>query len=113
MARLFEFVAFGIACLGFLATLAIAQQSPEMKNMRLVGYNDLQGRNAYIPAIQKQGDRWIAYVAHHGDDPMRVNSLTGKLEPNGTSILDVTDPAHPMYLFHIPGQPGGSGAPFE
>lgn len=113
MARGFEIVAFGFGCLGFLAIPVMAQQSPEMKNMRLVGYNDLQGRNAYIPAIQKQGDRWIAYVAHHGDDPMRVNPLTGKAEPNGTSILDVTDPRHPKYLFHIPGQPGGSGAPFE
>ncbi len=34
------------------------------------------------------------------------NPLTGKEEPNGTSIVDVTDPAHPKYLHHIPGQPG-------
>jgi hypothetical protein len=25
---------------------------------------------------------------------------------NGTSIVDVTDPAHPQYLAHIPGTPG-------
>jgi hypothetical protein len=32
--------------------------------------------------------------------------LTEKAEPNGTSIVDVTDPAHPKYLRHIPGQEG-------
>ena len=32
--------------------------------------------------------------------------MTGKPEPNGTSIVDVTDPAHPKYLRHIPGAPG-------
>ena len=37
---------------------------------------------------------------------MPVNPLTGKAEPNGTSIVDVTDPAHPKYLKHIPGQEG-------
>ena len=29
--------------------------------------------------------------------------MTGKAEPNGTSIVDVTDPAQPKYLRHIPG----------
>ena len=32
--------------------------------------------------------------------------MTGKAEPNGTSIVDVTDPAHPKYLRHLPGQEG-------
>ena len=39
---------------------------PEAKNMRLVGHNDLQARSAYQPIIHKQGDRYIAYVGHHG-----------------------------------------------
>jgi hypothetical protein len=82
-------------------------------NMVLVGYNDLQGRNAYIPVIQKQGKRWIAYVGHHIDEKSpRLNPLTGRLEPNGTSIVDVTDPRRPKYIAHIPGQEGVSGAPF-
>ena len=71
---------------------------PEASNMRLVGMNDLQARSAYQPTIHKQGDRTIAYIGHHGgtdDVPMPVNPLTGKAEPNGTSILDVTDPANP------------------
>jgi hypothetical protein len=78
---------------------------PEALNMRLVGQDDLQARSAYQPVIAKQGDRWIAYVGHHGGEAQ--NPLTGRVEPNGTSIVDVTDAAHPKYLHHIPGVPGG------
>lgn len=82
---------------------------PEASNMRLVGADGLQARSAYQPTIHHQGDRWIAYIGHHGgtdEVPNPVNPMTGKAEPNGTSIVDVTDPAHPKYLHHIPGQPG-------
>jgi hypothetical protein len=82
--------------------------SPEAMNMRLVGYSDLQGRSAYQPTIHHQGNRYIAYIGHHGgtpEVPKPVNSLTGQPEYNGTSIVDVTDPAHPRYLAHIPGTP--------
>jgi hypothetical protein len=92
--------------LGFvLAAGATAQQQrAEKSNMELVGYNDLQARSAYQPLIHKQGDRWIAYIGHHGG--MAVNPLTGKQETNGTSLVDVTNPKQPTYLAHIP---GGSG----
>ncbi len=53
--------------------------------------------------IQKQGTRWIAYIGHHGGEAL--NPQTGKMEPNGTSIVDVTDPKKPKYLAHIPGEP--------
>src|SRR5215475_12616074 len=80
-------LAAGLAA-ALLALPATAQQQhvgdpPEALNMRLVGYNDLQARSAYQPVIQKQGDRWIAYVGHHAG--MQPNPLTGKDEPNGTS----------------------------
>jgi hypothetical protein len=96
------------------AAPALAQQQkigapPEAHNMRLVGYNDLQERSGYQPVIQKQGDRYIAYIGHHGgtpEVPKPVNKLTGGPEFNGTSIIDVTDPAHPKYLKHIPGLEG-------
>src|SRR3954447_26388577 len=79
---------------------------PEASNIKLVGASDLQARSAYQPTIHHQGDRWIAYIGHHGgtdDIPAPVNPQTGKPEPNGTSIVDVTDPAQPKYLRHIPG----------
>jgi hypothetical protein len=79
------------------------QKKARASNMDLVGYNDLQNRSAYQPVVQKQGDRWIAYVGHHGGEGL--NPLTGKTEPNGTSIVDVTNPKQPKYLFHIPGEP--------
>jgi hypothetical protein len=82
---------------------AAAQKTPRASNMTLVGYNDLQARSAYQPVIEKQGNRWIAYVGHHGGEAL--NPLTGKMEPNGTSIVDVTDPKKPKYLVHLPGEP--------
>ena len=73
----------GKACLGMVVLSlmcvgAAAQQKAEKSNMDLVGYNDLQGRSAYQPTIHKQGDRWIAYVGHHGG--VQLNPLTGNQE---------------------------------
>jgi len=89
---------------------------PEARNMRLVGFNDLQARSAYQPLIVHQGDRYIAYIGHHGGSaevPRPINPMTRQGENNGTSILDVTDPKNPKYLTHIPGDEGageGGGA---
>ena len=74
--------------------IASAQQQvigapPEERNMKQVGASDLQARSGYQPTIHHQGDRWIAYIGHHGgsdDIPAPVNPQTGKAEPNGTSI---------------------------
>ena len=99
---------FGCIFAALSLTLAAAQKQPESKNMELVGYNDLQGRSAYQPVIRKQGNRWIAYVGHHGGSSQ--NTLTGKVEDNGTSIVDVTDPKQPKYLAHIPGDHPTAGA---
>src|SRR5580692_8894417 len=86
---------------------------PEAKNMRLVGYNDLQARSAYQPTIVHQGDRYIAYIGHHGGSATvarPVNPMTGQAEFNGTSIVDVTDPKNPKILKHIPGTAGSGEA---
>src|SRR5882762_941107 len=56
---------------------------PEASNMKLVGHNDLQARSAYQPTIHHQGDRWIAYIGHHGGTdavPDPVDPLTGQAE---------------------------------
>jgi len=105
------------ACMAAIAALTISAAAqgqkigapPGSMNMRQVGYNDLQGRSAYQPTIHHQGDRYIAYIGHHGGTPQTpkpVNTLSGQAEFNGTSIVDVTDPAHPQFLAHIPGTPG-------
>jgi hypothetical protein len=112
--------AFSFLVLAGLATVfagsALAQVQkigapPEASNMRLLGHNDLQARSAYQPVIVHQGDRYLAYVGHHGgtaDVPKPINPLTHEPENNGTSIVDVTDPRNPKYLKHIPGQAGAA-----
>jgi len=74
-------------------------------NMELVGYSDLQARSAYQPIIIHQDRREIAYVGHHAGTAL--NPISGEVEANGTSIVDVTDARGPTYLSHIPG-PSGS-----
>mgnify|MGYP003693798245 CR=1 FL=1 len=83
---------------------AAARRAGRKQNMALVGYNDLQARSAYQPIIKRHGNRFIAYVGHHGGTAL--NPLTGQQEPNGTSIIDVTNPKQPKYLAHIPGEAG-------
>ena len=91
--------------LSFLAGACPAQgvkgHPAESHNLELVGYNDLQGRPAYMPVINRQGDRWIAYVGMHSGS--EINGLTGRIEGNGTLLLDVTDPRRPRTLAHVPG----------
>ena len=96
-----------LAAFAMLAAIPAAAQTPgvaEKSNMELVGSDSLQARSAYQPLVQKQGDRFIAYIGHHGGKT--VNTLTGAAEDNGTSILDVTNPREPRLLSHIPGEPG-------
>ena len=99
----FPFSVIALLTLNISLALAIGE-TPEAKNMRLVGFNNLQARSAYQPIIHKQGDRWIAYIGHHGGSA--VNPMTKSVEPNGTSIVDVTDPRRPLYLKHLPGGAG-------
>ncbi len=113
-----------VLCLSFVAIGCSKSSLQTSKNMKLVGTNDLQARSAYQVLVNKQGGRYIAYVGHHtltgpgenraptGTPPLpRRNSLTGQDEESGTSIVDVSDPAHPNYLAHLPvadGQGGGA-----
>jgi hypothetical protein len=69
-------------------------------NLRLVGHNDLQARSAYQPIVHRYGERRILFVGHHAGEAL--NPVTGKIEKNGLSTVDVTDPARPTYLAHFP-----------
>jgi hypothetical protein len=72
----------------------------EAMNVRLIGHNDLQGRETLQVVLKGN----YAYVGHHKGE--EVNPLTGKVEPNGTSIIDVSKPAQPKVIVHIPGYKG-------
>jgi hypothetical protein len=92
------------AALFAAGALAQPPGAAEKSNMELVGFHDLQARSAYQPLVHRQGTRWIAYVGRNGGKS--VNPVTGVAEDNGTSIVDVTDPAKPRLVAHIPGEPG-------
>ncbi len=85
-------------------------------NSELKSHISLQSRSAYKGHVQKQGDRYIAYIGHHNFDNAgnggkgTLNPMTGEIEPNGTSIVDVTDPTNPVYLHHLPAHDGETQA---
>ena len=93
------------------AMAAGVSQSGEQKNMQRVGHTDLQGRPGYQPNVIEYPDgRWIAFAGTHSNIPVPrpgftflPNPLNGsKDEPNGTMIIDVTEPNNPKEMFHIP-----------
>ncbi len=69
-------------------------------DMRLISHNALQARSAYQPIVHAYGERRILFVGHHAGEAL--NPATGKVEKNGLSILDVSNPAMPRYLVHMP-----------
>src|ERR1700728_4948719 len=72
--------------------------------MKVEGFNDNQARPIYQPLVVDQNGREILYLGNLTGN--LLNPLTGKVEPNGTSIIDVTDVKHTKFLFHIPGPSG-------
>lgn len=123
---------FGLAFVASLAAAAFAtgsalatgpkhggghgvSQSGEQKNMRRVGHTDLQGRAAYHPYFINYPDgRVIAFVGTHsganGADAPKPNPLKAgsPVEPNGTMIIDITNPKKPVEKYHIPGNAQGA-----
>jgi hypothetical protein len=81
-------------------------RAEDARNVRLVGYNDLQGRESLVVTTLSDAANgsWV-YVGHHEsywDQKPKLNPITGKEEWNGTSILNVADPANPKLVWHIP-----------
>src|ERR1700722_11965266 len=75
-------------------------------NTEWLGHSDLQGRTVYQTTVHTQRGRVIAYAGHFNGQ--MFNPLTGVTETNGTSIVDVTDPSHPVYLKHLIADKGGA-----
>jgi len=102
----------GVAWAGGLPPLPVPspngwnQQS--IWNMKVVGFNDNQGRPSSDDGwIENQNGRYILYMTDSGGSaPNPLNN--GKVEPNGTSLIDVTYPNNPVFLHHIPSTQGSS-----
>jgi hypothetical protein len=78
------------------------------QNVRLVGYHDLQGRTALVVTTKSDpaNGNWV-YVGHHEsyrDGKPLLNPITGNMEFNGTSILEISDPSKPRLVWHIPNE---------
>ena len=96
----------GVFLVAAVFVCAHASAAPRARNMKLEGHHDLQGRSSYQPVPHRYGERWILFVGHHAGEAL--NPKTGRVERNGMSILDVTDPANPLFLHHQP--PSGTQA---
>src|SRR6202047_2245607 len=75
-------------------------------NAEWLGHNDLQGRTTYQTTVHTQGRSVIAYAGHFAGT--MLNPMTGVVEENGTSIVDVTEPHPPKYLKHLIADKGGA-----
>jgi hypothetical protein len=84
------------------------ERAEAASNVRLVGHDDLQGRESLVVTTlaDPANGSWV-YVGHHEsywDDKPKRNPITGRDEWNGTSIVNVDDPARPRYVWHIPNE---------
>ena len=50
----------------------------ESKNMKLVGFSDLQARSTYQPTLHKQGGRYFIYAGHHALAAQTQQPCSGK-----------------------------------
>jgi hypothetical protein len=91
---------FILATFGGVSSMQIQAFAEEAKNVRLIGHSGLQGRDSLQVVLKGN----YAYVGHHRGEAF--NPLTGKIEPNGTSIVDVANPGQPKIVAHIPGRKG-------
>ena len=92
-------------------TTAAAPADPRAEaaqNVRLVGYHDLQGRTALVVTTKSDaGERQLGLrraPRELRDGKPLLNPITGKMEWNGTSILEIADPAKPKLVWHIPNE---------
>lgn len=85
-----------------------AEAAVEAANVRLIGYHDLQGRESLVVTTRSDdaNGNWV-YVGHHQsyyDGEQRFNPITDRMEWNGTSILEISDPANLRLVWHIPNE---------
>jgi hypothetical protein len=79
----------------------------DVHNTKWLGHNDLQGRTVYQTTVHTYPNGRVYAFAGHFNGKM-LNPMTGVVETNGTSIVDVTDPRKPVYVKHLPADNGGA-----
>lgn len=78
-------------------------------HVRLVGYHDLQGRESLQVTTKSDAanGNWV-YIGHSDEYPDgasgHFNPITKRTEWNGTSIVEISDPANPKLVWHIPNE---------
>lgn len=82
---------------------AVEARTESAENLTLAAHDPLQSRQTYQMVEIRQGNRWLLYLGHLRG--FETDPRTGEKTPNGTSVVDVTDPEHPVYLNHIPPTP--------
>ena len=98
-------VVFSLA-IGLGPGAVVTAMADESHNVRLVGYNNLDGRQSLQVTTKSDfaNGNW-AYVGHvpntRTNEPT-LNSITDENEWNGTSILEISDPGNPELVWHIP-----------
>ena len=96
-------VVVAVVTAAYVSPAYAISQSGEQKNMQRVGHVDLQGRPAYQPNVIVYPDgRTVAFVGTHGGSQPNPLKPGSPVEPNGTMIVDVSDPKNPIETFHIP-----------
>jgi len=85
----------------------VGRNGADTFNMDWLGHNDLQGRTTYQTTVHTYPNGRVVAFAGHFNGKM-LNPMTKEIEINGTSIVDVTDPRHPVYLKHLVADQGGA-----
>src|SRR3989304_326637 len=99
---------FSLGFILFYQGTTHSQSAPggEARNMRLVGYHDLQGRESLevVTRYDAANGDWV-YVGHSnnywGDTEGHMNSITGRGDYIGVSFTKVADPKTPKLVWHI------------
>jgi len=103
---LLSLILFLILSPALIVSIPDRADSAEARNVRLIGYSDLQGREA-LQVTLKGNYAYVGHIIDRGTGES-FNPLTGKIEYSGTSILDVSDPANPRLVVHVPGKKGAN-----
>lgn len=104
-----------LSAAGLLLVQAVAGQGQaavnpppdSTSNVRLVGYHDLQGRESLQVTTKSDAanGNWV-YIGHSDEyaegTAKHFNPITKQQEWNGTSIIEISDPARPRLVWHIP-----------